>query len=84
LDGGGEWKSQNIFDNKYNSRILEQANELEQGDKVNVQNEKNEQGYWQVIGIGGSRSIKAVSKKARKLGTYRGYWEEFDMEWQDW
>jgi hypothetical protein len=51
LDGGGRWESGNIFDNQYNAKILEDARELEQGDKVNVTHKQNDKGYWTITGI---------------------------------
>jgi hypothetical protein len=67
LDGKGRWESSNIFDNKYNSKLLEQARELEQGDKIKVSHEKNAQGYWTITGI---RDLTEEEQETLKNPTY--------------
>lgn len=51
LDGKGHWESGNIFDNKYNSKLLEQLNEFEEGDRIAVSHEKTDQGFWKITGV---------------------------------
>lgn len=51
LDGKGHWESGNIFDNKYNKKLLEELNEFEQGEKIKVSHEKNSGGFWQITGV---------------------------------
>jgi len=47
IKDGSEWKSGNIFDNKYSRDVLDKAKELEEGEKVNIKLEQNGK-YWNV------------------------------------
>jgi hypothetical protein len=50
IDDGTEWTSGNIFDNKYSIKVMDKANALQQGDKINVVLKQNGK-FWNVEDI---------------------------------
>jgi len=50
IEDGTEWKSGNIFDNKFNTDIIKKLRRLEAGDKVDVKHTKNGK-FWNVSDI---------------------------------
>lgn len=50
ISDGSNWKSGNIFDNKYNADLLNKCRNIEEGEKVNVKLEQKGN-FWNVVDI---------------------------------
>jgi len=67
ISDGSAWTSGNIFDNKHNKDVLEAFSTLDQGDKVNVEM-KQQNGYWNVTGVGPVKDNPRGSSSQAKQG----------------